>query len=76
MTWRPVFLLSIFNGKSSIVCWLLGSFCERKRYNAVLTFIKGGMRKQCHYRNQDPGQPERKEIAGREETDHTAIGEN
>ena len=61
MTWRPVFLLSIFNGK---------------RYNAVLTIKKGGMRKQCHYRNQDPGQPERKEIAGREETDHTAIGEN
>ena len=53
-----------------------GSFCERKRYNAVLTIKKGGMRKQCHYRNQDPGQPERKEIAGREETDYTAIGEN
>ena len=53
-----------------------GSFCERKRYNAVLTIKKGRSHDLSHNRNQDPGQPERKEIAGREETDHTAIGEN
>lgn len=43
------------------------SFCERKRYNAVLTIKEEGMRKRCHYRNQGLGQPERKEIVGREE---------
>ena len=53
-----------------------GSFCERKRYNAVLTIKEEGMRKRCHYRNQGLGQPERKEIAGRDVANHMAIGEN
>lgn len=36
----------------------------------------GGIRKRCHYRNQGQGQPERKEIAGREGKGRIATGES
>ena len=76
MTWRPVFYCPFLMESHHLFVGYWDSFCERKRYNAVLTIKEEGMRKRCHYRNQGLGQPERKEIVGREGTDHTATGEN